>query len=363
MERTKQEIEISELDTEESPKVRVLQKKIEELTKKLEESKAYQDIIIDTIKREIIALPAIRKPKIPIKRTKYSKEYAVLEFSDVQIGSLVEREETGGLCKYDKDEFRKRIDKLTQSIYEVIEIQRGGGIPIKELKIHAIGDIVQGENVFPGQGYKLDTLLLEQVFQLGDEIVSRLLMPLAEVFEKIEIFCIPGNHGKGGRLGDFSRTANWDYVVYNMWKLRMQNYQHVKFYISASPFLLYEMYPGQVHCLIHGQQARGWMGYPYYGVDRMHRRITSLTGVYVAYLHHGHHHQPSIQDTHIGKKIGNGSVEGGSDYSVNDLLTANTPQQFFFGINEKGMTWEYWLRLAEYPKLKPDENGILTSLM
>lgn len=144
----------------------------------------------------------------------------------------------------------------------------------------------------------------------------------------------------------------------------MANLSHVKFHISAAPFLVYEMFPNnQLHALVHGNQARGWLGYPYYGIDRLYRKLSSLTGLFIAYLHHGHHHQPSLQDTHIGKKIGNGSIEGGSDYSVNELITANTPQQFLFGINPKGMTWEYWIRLAEYPKLTADNRGIYTTTL
>jgi hypothetical protein len=362
MEKDK-EIDISELEKEESKKIQVLQQKIGKLNEEVLKLQAHQDIIIDTVRREVVALPAVRKPKIPIPRTKFKEECACLEFSDVQIGSLVVPKETSRLANYNKNKMKKRIDKLIQSVFEVVEIQRNAGIPLRNLKLHVLGDIVQGESVFAGQAFKLDAHLMEQVFVLGDDLVDRLFLPLTQLFEKIEVFCIAGNHGKQGKPGDASRLTNWDYVVYWLWKVRMKNIKQIKFYISATPFLLYEMYPEQVHCLIHGNQARGWLGFPYYGVDRMYRRLTSLTGVYIMYLHHGHHHQPSMQDTHIGKKIGNGSIEGGSDYSVNDLLTANVPQQFFFGINEKGMTWEYWLRLEDYPKLRPDKDGILTQLM
>jgi len=342
--------------------VKILRSKITQLETALDKANAFQEIIIEAVKDEVKALPPIKPPVIEIKG-KYCEEYAVLDFSDVQIGSLVTSKEVSGLAQYGKDDMRKRIKELTKSIYSIVNIQRVGGVPLKKLKIHVLGDIVQGENVYHGQGFKLDALLLEQVFELGAELIELLFMPMAELFEDVEIFCIPGNHGSQGKQGDVSRNTNWDYVTYIFWKTLMQEIKHVKFHISAAPFLLYEMFPDQIHCLIHGQQARGWMGMPYYGIDRMHRRLMALTGVYISFLHHGHHHQPSIQDTHIGKKIGNGSIEGGSDYSVNDLLTANTPQQFFFGINEKGMTWEYWIKLEDYRRLHPGDSGILTTLM
>jgi len=344
-------------------KYMLLLKENARLKKNFERLQFFQDQALEMIKNEIYKLPKICPAKEIKVKYKYKEENAVLLFSDLQLGSLVDKTETSGLAKYDKNEFRKRIDKLTSSIYEVVKIQRNGGIPLNKLKIHVLGDIVQGEAVFPGQAFKLDTLMLGQIFGLGDEVIDRLIVPMAKLFTEIEIFCVPGNHGMQGKRGQHPRASNWDYIVYHLWQRRLANTEHIKFYISASPFLIYEMFPGQLHALIHGQQARGWLGYPYYGVDRMHKSLISLTGMYLQYLYHGHHHQPSMQDTHIGKKIGNGSLEGGSDYSVNDLLTANTPQQFFFGINEKGMTWEYWLRLAEYPKLMPDENGILTKLM
>lgn len=348
----------------EDHKTKVLIREIENLRKQEKQSQTIQDLVADTISKSVTRLPQYYPAKTVNLIKRYREQIAVLEFSDLQIGSLVESEQTGGLCTYNKNELRKRLDRLTKSVYEITQIERNGGIPLKKLKIHCLGDIVQGEDVFPGQGFKLDTLLMEQVFTLSDEVIRRVFIPLAELFEQVEIFCIPGNHGKQGRRGQSSRQTNWDYIVYWLWRERMAETKHVKFFISASPFLIYEMYPqGQKHALIHGQQARGWLGFPYYGIDRLHKRLISLTGLYIDYLHHGHHHQPSLQDTHIGRKIGNGSIEGGSDYSVNDLITANTPQQFFFGINERGMTWEYWIRLAEYPKLKPNEYGIYTTLM
>lgn len=341
-----------------------LLEKNKRLEERIQNINDFNEFVSQVITKEVKTLPSSYKPKIPKIKAKYNQEYAVLEFSDVQLGSIVEKRETGGLCVYNKQEFVKRIEKLTKSVFEIIEIQRNGGIPIKKLKLHVLGDIVQGEDVFPGQGFKIDTLLLEQVFVLGDKIVELLLYPLSTLFEDIEIFCIPGNHGKQGRQHQASRTSNWDYIVYWLWKQRMANLSHVKFHISAAPFLVYEMFPNnQLHALVHGNQARGWLGYPYYGIDRLYRKLSSLTGLFIAYLHHGHHHQPSLQDTHIGKKIGNGSIEGGSDYSVNELITANTPQQFLFGINPKGMTWEYWIRLAEYPKLTADNRGIYTTTL
>jgi len=352
------------INNSDDSKISLLLRDIESLKKINQSLRSQEDIIISAVRDSIEKLPPIKSISYIYAKRKYKEEISVLEFSDLQIGSVVGYKETGGLCKYDKNEFLKRLDKLTKSIYEVVDIQRNGGIPLKKLKIHCLGDIVQGEDVFPGQGFKLDTLLLDQVFTLSSEVVNRVFIPLAELYEDIEIFCIPGNHGKQGRPYQASRNTNWDYVAYWLWKERMANTKHVKFRISSSPFLIYEMYQnGQKHALIHGQQARGWLGYPYYGIDRLQKRLSSLVGIYLDYLHHGHHHQPSLQDTHVGKKIGNGSIEGGSDYSVNDLITANAPQQFFFGINEKGLTWEYWLRLAEYPKLQPDENGIYTKLI
>lgn len=345
--------------------VRTLHGKIITLENRLADSKIYQQIIIDTIRRETISLPAVApiyQPEEKVK-SKYGTEVAMLNFSDVQIGSLVKSDEVGGLANYNKDVFRERISKLADKIYKVINIQRSGGINVENLRINVLGDIVQGESVFPGQGFKLDALMLEQVFVLADEIIQRLFIPLSRLFKNVDIFCIPGNHGKQGRRGDSSRNTNWDYIVYWLWKMRMAEFKNTEFFISNGPFMIYELFPNQVHALIHGNQAQGWMGFPYYGIDRLYRRITSLTGIFIQYLHHGHHHQPSIQDTHIGKKIGNGSIEGGSDYSINDLLTANVAQQFFCGLNEEGITWEYWLRLAKTPRLKPDGKGLYTKLM
>lgn len=337
---------------------------IERQKKTIDRLSDVNEIIIETVRGAVAALPPFDPPSIkPEHDKKYPPETAVLDFSDAQIGSLVSKSSTGNLCSYNTDKFLKRIQTMTEKVTQITNIQRRGGIPVSTLSIHVLGDIVQGENVFPGQGFYLDAPLIEQVFKYSRQCIDLVFYPLAQIFEEVEIYCIPGNHGKQGRPGDAHRSTNWDYVVYLFWREIMRFCKHVKFYISAAPFLLYELYPDQIHALVHGNQAKGWMGFPYYGIDRLHKNLTSLTGTYISYLHHGHHHQPAITDLHIGKKIGNGSIEGGSEYSVGDLVTANTPQQFYAGFNKKGITWEYWLRLDEYPKLKPDQNGIYTTLM
>jgi hypothetical protein len=331
---------------------------------KCQKLQSVTDTLEGVVRSACAHLPAEPPPRIEISKSSYPEEKAVLLFSDAQIGSYVSKYYTGGLCGYDKTEFSKRIKRLTKNALEVIRIQRGGGIPVKQLQIHVLGDIVQGESVFPGQAFQLDALLLEQSLVLAQKIVDDVFIPLSREFEKVEILCVPGNHGRQGGPYNASRMANWDYVTYFTWMMRMQEFSHVKFYISASPFLIYDLFPGQTHALIHGNQAKGWLGYPYYGIDRLFHRLTSLAGMYIMYLHHGHHHQPSIQDTHIGRKVGNGSIEGGSDYSVGDLTTANVPQQHFCGFNAKGVTWEYWLRLADQPKMKKDAaTGLFTPTM
>jgi len=344
---------------------RELQFENKRLSSRLVKIAAVQENIIEAITSTCKALPSENPPKIDVGKApkRYPEERAVLNISDSQIGSYVSKYLTGGLCEYNKTEFVKRIKRLTHNMLEITRIQRTGGVPVKKLNLHFLGDVVQGESIYPGQGFYLDALLLEQTFELASRFVFDVIIPLSREFEQVEIFCIPGNHGRQAGPRNSSREANWDYVAYIFWRQLLKEYKHIKLYISQSPFLIYELFPGQLHALIHGNQAKGWMGFPYYGIDRVFGRLKTLTNLPIQYLYHGHHHQPASMDAHIGRKIGNGSIEGGSEYSVCDLVTANVPQQFYCGVNSKGITWEYWIRLADVPKMIADDHGIFTPIM
>jgi hypothetical protein len=60
----------------------------------------------------------------------------------------------------------------------------------------------------------------------------------------------------------------------------------------------------------------------------------------------GHFHtMGEVETTSGGRIILNSSFIGGDDYSINDLISASTPAQKFFGVNHERKTWSYDIEL------------------
>jgi hypothetical protein len=108
---------------------------------------------------------------------------------------------------------------------------------------------------------------------------------------------------------------------------------------------------GHNFLLLHGDTIKGWNGLPYYGIDRADSRLKNMLaskGQYFRYMCLGHHHNPADIDSPSGEKILNGTMVGGSDFSINILHTSSRPSQWYFGVQpKKGITWRYKILLDE----------------
>jgi len=353
-----------ELEVEFSPwdaQRKALLKKINTLEARERNQESERDFISNCIVDAAGVAQATSIPKkVKVKGQRDKEEVAMLEFSDLQMGTAREPTRTAGLGYYDKDEFIVRLDKLAQSVIEIVEIQRKGGIKCDHLVINGLGDYVEGETVYPGQGFNVDADLIEQVFVLGEAVVQRLFLPLCEVFPTVEMFAVEGNHGNAGRFG--SERTNWDLVCEMWWAARMQAQKNFKMYVSASPFCLYQQFE-DLHLISHGSEVKSYNRIPFYGLERAHGRYMALTGQFIHFFHVGHHHNLADIDLMFGKDIINGSFTGGTEYSIGKMQKSNHPKQMFFGLNKNHQTWKYDIFLADIPRLQPDERGIFTPVM
>jgi hypothetical protein len=340
-----------------SEQKRAMMRELNVAHRRISKLQAYRDFMAESILAAAGMAQAVTIPPRVKGARRHREEVAVLEFSDVHMGALVEPEHTAHLGVYSADEFRRRLDVLTEAIAEIVDIQRKGGVKVDKLLINGLGDFVEGEAIFPGQGYRTDADLTQQVFVLGEEVVQRFFMPMCEVFPQVELFTVDGNHGRGSKFG--SSTTSWDFVAAMWWHARMRGQANFNMHISTSRFLAYQQFQA-VHLLSHGSEVKAYQRIPFYGLERAHGRYMALLGRFIDYLHVGHHHNLADVDLMFGKDIINGSFKGTTEYSVDKLQKGNQPKQLFFGLNEKHQTWKYDIVLADMPVPQPDERGILT---
>lgn len=341
------EDENKRLINEAKEKARKAQEK--KLVSKLLKERGATELIVETFENSIKAFEwkDIQPPE-PINVTPEYEE-ALLLFSDAQIGEHITLEDTNGLGEYNIGIFQERMDRLVSEMRELTKIQSYAR-DISVLNIFMLGDNVDGIGIYRGQEHHLDALVVEQLL-IGAEKIAESLIKLLGTFKTIKITGIVGNHGRIGRKGENPSHVNFDYLLYKMLEKLLSNYNdRIIWTIPKSNWHLTEV-NGQDFLLLHGETIKGWNGIPYYGIDRADSRFTKMLsgfGKSYRYLCLGHHHNPGDVDSPNGEKILNGTMVGGSLFSINMLHTSSRPSQWFFGIHKKkGITWRHKIILDQ----------------
>jgi hypothetical protein len=166
-------------------------------------------------------LPKLKSPSLP-KMSNKTPEVAVAVFSDWQLGKITPT--------YNSEVLAERIELYADKMIEIVNIQRAHH-PVKDLHVWFLGDIVEGEEIFPGQSHLIDSGLYRQVGVHGPEIISKFLLKALENFETIKVTAIIGNHGAiGGRMRRMhDPETNMDRLLYKIVSLIFANEKRITF--------------------------------------------------------------------------------------------------------------------------------------
>ena len=303
-----------------------------------------------------IAKMNIKPVNIPKKETKTENLEAHAMRSDAHVGEYLDPSMVQKLSGYNKESYKKRVERWVKKLILFRE-QDKKSLGLNKLVIHHLGDQVTGESIYKGQAFYLDLNLTDQLF-LSVEVESNAILELAKVFPTIEIYGVVGNHGRPGAYGQNHWKTNFDYLFYRALKQTLINQKNVSMYISESPSMVVQ-HGNFIFLLNHGDAAKGWMGIPFYGLERMFQRLPNLYNMVVHYELVGHHHQPAnISDSKI---LLNGSLVGGSDLSINRMGLSNIPsQKLFYFDKTHGINRETNLHLKDPVQLTADKDGIFT---
>lgn len=304
------------------------------------------EIVGQDIISALDAIPAPQSPAItpPNMRAQHDPEEMVLLWSDSQVGQVVDQRESGGLGSYNTDIFRQRLEYLQLSLKKIFEIHVSN-THYPTFNIFFLGDIIEGTTIFPGQQRQTDLHSVAQVMEAVDKIAEFVAWIAGQFPWAVRCYCVVGNHGRIGKKGEESPLNNLDYLVYWIIKERLRNYSNVRFEISESWYMIVQKL-GWRFLLIHGDDTRGWMGVPYYGMERSESRMGRMVGdagSNFQYYCCGHHHQEA---TIKSRMFLNGSWVGGSEFSIKKMQTANKPTQMLFSVHKDfGVTWERNMQL------------------
>lgn len=301
------------------------------LTRDLSRVRARESERVEAIYRAakdvILTLDIAKAPAIPPRPSKNpDPEVAVAVLSDWQLAKVTPT--------YNSEICARRIDQLAEKVLRLTEIQRADH-PVDELRVWCLGDLVEGELIFPGQGHLIDASLYEQVCKTGVQIGTRFIRKLRPHFKTITVEAVIGNHGRlGGRASrDYNPESNADRMLYRIWQLVMEAAgDDVQFMIPdggrEKNWYHVSDIGGYKTLLFHGDQMRGHSGFPWYG---FFKKISgwkngAIEGSFQdAYC--GHWHQPTKMTINTSTVRVAGSTESSNTYAQEQLAAVGFPSQ------------------------------------
>ena len=336
-------------DSELAIKLRMLELKLKAAqreAKQLKDQIAAQRNLEEMLSEQIACWDTIPPKQLdqPAPTAEHSQS-AFLYISDVHAGQLVSSSEVGGLGIYNWEMLQQRSQKLFAKTCNIINLHRAIH-PVDRVNVLLGGDMVEGHNIFTGQGYVTEAGV-KQCTQVAQE-VSRMLYRLVDTLdlEMLQVYAVVGNHGNpGGRRGGVVPIGfNYDYLVYSLIAAQLRNQPRIQITISESWYITFEIY--RWFCVaIHGDEIRNYLGLPYYAIDRAHKRYEEMLGRYIPYFFVAHFHQPAIIPSSRGSKILNGAWIGATNLTKQTQQATVPSQQLCFFHPIEGLTAHYELHL------------------
>lgn len=331
------------------------------LTRDLAEAKASKAELIRAIDQAAsAAMAGLVIPPVPapaIDKRKKTPEIAVAVLSDWQLGKRTPT--------YDSTVCEQRIEEYGRRVLKLTEIQRADH-PVKELRIYMLGDIVEGELIFPGQSWRIDASLFQQVLIDGPRILGSFVRRMAGAFEKVRVVGVIGNHGSlGGRARkEYHPESNADAMLYEVTRQVLLPEPRVEWLATRErlerKWYAVDQVGDRKFFLFHGDQVKGgFAGFPWYGFGKKlmgWRTIADLlksSGISEPfdYALSGHFHTPVRTYINGITHWGSGSPESTNTYAAEELASAGEPCQWLLFVHPKhGVTAEYLVHLAAREK-------------
>ena len=355
-------------ETAHDREVRRLKDSIKLLTSKYEaavKASVGNEDLINVIRDECcVPRELVRLAPRPKRVGRLPKREVVMQLSDWQLGELVIPDESGGNT-YDHEVFQVRLDRWQDAVIGSVRNQQRA-YAIESASIVMCGDMVEGHDIYSGQPWALSMDAGRQVVEGGDwfaAAIESVVTSLPDV--EFSVYCVSGNHGKpGGRkAGHMPPTLNFDWMLYKWIERACSNLPLSEFAIEPGGRLLFYQ-AGHVFLTTHGDEVRGWGGFPHYGLDKAHGRLVVDLETVFKYWLLGHWHQAAVLPAGRGARIVNGNAVGPNQLSQAAVLGSATPcQNLLFVSEDFGLAEIAHIHLAPNEFVKPHIHGRAPALV
>ena len=271
-----------------------------------------------------------------------SGETAVAVLADWQLGKVT--------ATYNSEVLAQRMEAYADKVVEITNIQRTHH-PVDNLHVWLLGDIVEGEEIFPGQSHLIDSGLYRQVGINGPEILGNFLRTALQNYKHVHVTGVIGNHGAvGGRnRKQYDPETNMDRLLYKIVELIFKNEPRITFNIpdgrGERNFYAVDTIGSYSTLLIHGDQMPApSASYGYY--KKVMGWKDGAIPEHFEDVFMGHYHQQVKMTIGSGLLRISGSPESHNTYAQEYFSSMSRPCQHLMFIHpENGVTSEYsiWL--------------------
>jgi hypothetical protein len=265
-------------------------------------------------------IPSVIPPKKDMRKKK--EETAVLHSTDWQLGKKT--------LTYNTKECERLLHQSMDKTIQIAEIYRADH-PVKDICIMFGGDIIENTTIFPSQVYEVDSDVMSQFVEASRIMIDLVRKALAN-FERVQVVCEPGNHGRIGKFGELPKDINWDKLVYMFVAQVLKDEKRLNWQMSKEDIQRVEI-GNYKALLIHGDEIRWgtastivrfadrWRSGAYKFFDEVDK-ITKGFEFRDLYIGHYHQHQSWNMANGEGSVFMSGAVETGNRYA-RDLLASN----------------------------------------
>ena len=312
--------------------------------------KNLKDALCDVARETAPKLPAAPPLWKPAKVSKGQVVETMFQLlSDLHAYESVSKERTRGHNEYNAEIMGRRVAQCVAGHLGIKRRMEKGGWTFPELVVGIGGDNVSG-TIHDLERHADAPNIVLAVYGCA-WLYAQAIREYAREYPKVYVFGVGGNHArlpgvKRKQMKDPTRT--WDYMVYLLLREMLADQPNIQYWFPDSWGAQVNI-RGWNFLLGHGDDIKSWAGIPWYGIQRRTSQLLALEGARGNVIHYqlfGHFHSSATIPNPAGETLINGSVVGGTEFSVDGLGVSDKPKQLMFGIHEdKGISHRWPLLL------------------
>lgn len=285
---------------------------------------ARKESYTDMVKR--IICENVEPINIPVHYTLFNSSTDLLcHLTDIHCGIEIHNWKND----FDEDVLKKRIEKFTSDILD-IRGQHGS-----ENCYLVIGEILSG--IIHNNLRLQNNMDLMEQFKYVSELISAMLLRMANHFNHIYVYTTPGNHSRiSPKKEEALDGENMDILLPFYLKARMQNVKNITICDNTiEPEIAMFNIRGNNVFAAHGHKD---------SPSSVVQNFTMMFGIKPQIVLLGHRHTNAMETVYDAKVIQSGCVSGSDNYATS-IRKTNRPEQTVSVIDEDGLICLYDIQL------------------